>query len=230
VIIAIDGPAGSGKSAVGRRVADALGLPFVDSGLMYRAVGLVALEHGVALDDAGALARLAGTTTIRIEGRCVRADGHDYTADVYRPELSAAASRVAQVPGVRLAVVSQLRSLAGRGVVMAGRDIGTVVFPAARWKFYLTASAEERARRRAAQMAQRGEHADPVQLRVEVEERDRRDADRAVAPMRPAGDAVVLQTDGLDLPAVVAEVLRRVGAGTPSGPGGPPPQCGAGRR
>ncbi|HKF77065.1 MAG TPA: (d)CMP kinase [Candidatus Dormibacteraeota bacterium] len=218
MIIAIDGPAGSGKSAVGRRVADALGLPFVDSGLMYRAVGLLALEHGVALDDAGALARLAGATTIRIEGRCVRADGHDYTADVYRPELSAAASMVAQVPGVRFAVVTQLRSLAPSGVVMAGRDIGTVVFPAARWKFYLTASAEERARRRAAQMAERGEHADPVQLRVEVEERDRRDADRAVAPMRPAGDAVVLETDGMDLPAVVAEVLRRVGGGTPPDP------------
>lgn len=211
MIIAIDGPAGSGKSAVGRRVAEALGLAFVDSGLMYRAVGSLAVEQGVALDDADALTRLAGATAVRIDGRCVRVDGRDLTGSVYAPGLSEAASQVGQVPGVRLAVVAQLRAMGRGGVVMAGRDIGTVVFPDADRKFFLTASAEERARRRAAQITGRGERADPEQLRVEVEERDRRDAGRAVAPMRPAEDAVLVETDGLDLPAVVAEVLRHVG-------------------
>jgi cytidylate kinase len=210
LIVAIDGPVGSGKSAVGRRVAGALRLPFVDSGLMYRVVGRLAVEEGLDLDDADALTRLAGATTVRIDGRCVHVDGRDITGQVYAPGLSAAASQVAEAPGVRLAVVAQLRAMGRGGVVMAGRDIGTVVFPDADHKFFLTASAEERARRRAAQIEQRGETADPDRLRVEVEERDRRDAGRAVAPMRPADDAVILDTDGLDLPEVVAEVLRLV--------------------
>jgi cytidylate kinase len=216
VIIAIDGPAGSGKSAVGRRVAEALGLTFVDSGLMYRAVGSLAMERGIALDDAGALTRLAGATAVHIEGRCVRVDGGDLTGRVYEPGLSDAASQVGQVPGVRLAVVAQLRAMGRGGVVMAGRDIGTVVFPDADHKFYLTASSEERARRRAAQITKRGGRADAERLRTEVEERDRRDAGRAVAPMRPAGDAVLVETDGLDIPAVVAEVLRHVRDAAPS--------------
>jgi cytidylate kinase len=211
LIVAIDGPVGSGKSAVGRRVAEALGLPFVDSGLMYRVVGRLAVEQGLDLDDADALTRLAGATTVHIDGRCVRVDGRDITGQVYAPELSSAASQVAQAPGVRLAVVAQLRAMGRGGVVMAGRDIGTVVFPDTDHKFFLTASSEVRARRRAAQIEQRGETADPDQLRVEVEERDRRDAGRAVAPMRAAGDAVIIDTGDLDLPAVVAEVLRRVG-------------------
>jgi len=217
VIVAIDGPAGSGKSAVGRRVAEALGLTFVDSGLLYRVVGSLALERGIGLDDAEALARLAATTAVRIEGRCVRVDGRDVTGQVYAPALSEAASQVAQWPGVRRAVVAQLQAMGKGGVVMAGRDIGTVVFPAADRKFYLTASSEERARRRAAQIAERGEHAHPERLRIEVEERDRRDAGRAVAPMRPAEDAVVLDTDGLDLQGVVAEVLRHVRAARAGG-------------
>jgi cytidylate kinase len=210
LIIAIDGPVGSGKSAVGRRVAEALGLTFVDSGLMYRAVGRLAVEQGLDLDDADALTRLAGATTVRIDGPCVRADGRDVTGQVYAPDLSAAASQVAQAPGVRLAVVAQLRAMGRGGVVMAGRDIGTVVFPDAEHKFFLTASSEVRARRRAAQIEQRGEHADPERLRVEVEERDRRDAGRAVAPMRPAEDATIVDTDDLDLPEVVEAVLRSV--------------------
>ncbi|HXM55648.1 MAG TPA: (d)CMP kinase [Candidatus Dormibacteraeota bacterium] len=217
MIVAIDGPAGSGKSAVGRRVAEALHLPFVDSGLLYRVVGSLALERGIRLDDAGALSRLAESATVRIDGRRVHVDGREVTGQVYAPGLSEAASQVAQFPGVRAAVVVQLRAMGDGGVVMAGRDIGTVVFPAAERKFYLTATAEERARRRAAQITERGERADPEQLRVEVEERDRRDAGRAVAPMRPADDAVVLETDGLDLAGVVAEVLRHVHAARTGG-------------
>jgi len=229
LIIAIDGPAGSGKSAVGRRVAEALGLPFVDSGLMYRAVGSRALEEGVALDDSDALTRLAGETTVQIKGVSVLVNGRDYTNKVYSPELSEAASQVGQVPGVRLAMVAQQRALGRGGVVMAGRDIGTVVFPDADFKFYLTASSEERARRRAVQIADRGQRPDPEKLRVEVEERDRRDAGRPVAPMRPADDAIVLETDGLDLPQVVTEVLREIndsGVSDTRVPGGFDPEGG----
>jgi cytidylate kinase len=209
VIVAIDGPAGSGKSAVGRRVADALGLPFVDSGLMYRAVGVLAIEAGIDLADAGALVRLANATVVRIDGRCVQVDGRDVSGRVYAPELSAASSRVGEVPGVRVAVVAQLRAMGGGGVVMAGRDIGTVVFPGADFKFFLTASSHERARRRAAQIERRGEAADPERLRIDVEERDRRDAERAVAPMRAAGDSLVIETDGLDVDGVVAVIVDR---------------------
>lgn len=211
MIVAIDGPAGSGKSAVGRRVASALDLPFVDSGLMYRAVAWLAADRGVALDDEAAVSRLAQTSVITIDGPQVHVDGDDLTGQVYSPEASEGASRVAQVGGVREALVRQQRRLGGDGgVVMAGRDIGTVVFPDTPHKFFLTASVEERARRRARQIEARGEPADEVALRREVEERDRRDAGRAISPMRPADDAQQVATDGLDLEQVVEAVLDAV--------------------
>jgi cytidylate kinase len=210
VIVAIDGPAGSGKSAVGRRVAEALGLPFVDSGLMYRAIALLALERGVELTDGAALTRLAGKVGLRVDGRRLWIDDDEYTDRVYSPELSEGASLVGKIAGVRLALVAQQRALGRHGVVMAGRDIGTVVFPDTRYKFFLTASVEERARRRAAQIEARGEVPDPARLRREVEERDRRDSQRSVAPMHPAEDAIVVETDHLDLDGVVAEVLRSI--------------------
>ncbi|MDQ6792438.1 MAG: (d)CMP kinase [Candidatus Dormibacteraeota bacterium] len=210
MIVAIDGPAGSGKSAVGRRVAEALGLPFVDSGLMYRAIALLALERGLEPTDGAALSRLAHQVRLKVDGRKVWIDGDDYTDRVYSPELSEAASLVGKVAGVRLALVAQQRALGRPGVVMAGRDIGTVVFPDTLHKFFLTASVEERARRRAAQIDARGEQADPAQLRREVEERDRRDSQRSVAPMRAADDATVIDTNQLDLEATVAEVLRHI--------------------
>jgi CMP/dCMP kinase len=210
MIVAIDGPAGSGKSAVGRRVAEALGLPFVDSGLMYRAIACVASERCVPFEDGAALTRLAHSVQLRIEGRRVEVDGVDYTDRVYGPELSEGASRVGKIAGVRLALVAQQRALGRFGVVMAGRDIGTVVFPDTPHKFFLTASVEERARRRAAQITARGEVADPEELKREVEERDRRDSERSVAPMRPAEDAILIPTDHLDLDGVVQEVLRRI--------------------
>jgi cytidylate kinase len=210
LIVAIDGPAGSGKSAVGRRVAEALGLPFVDSGLMYRAIALLALERGLEPTDGAALSRLAHQVRLKVDGRKVWIDGEDYTDRVYSPELSEAASLVGKVAGVRLALVAQQRALGRTGVVMAGRDIGTVVFPDTLHKFFLTASVEERARRRAAQIEARGGQADPAQLRREVEERDRRDSQRSVAPMRAADDATVIDTNQLDLEAVVGEVLRHI--------------------
>jgi cytidylate kinase len=210
VIVAIDGPVGSGKSAVGRRVAERLGLPFVDSGLMYRAIAAVAAERGVPLDDGAALTRLANSVKLRIDGRKVEVDGEDYTDRVYGPELSEAASKVAKVAGVRLSLVAQQRALGRNGVVMAGRDIGTVVFPDAAHKFFLTASVEERARRRARQIEARGEKADPAELAREVAERDRRDSQRSASPMRPAEDAVIIETDDLDLNGVVDAVLAQI--------------------
>jgi cytidylate kinase len=210
MIVAIDGPAGSGKSAVGRRVAQALGLPFVDRGLMYRAIAVLALERGLELTDGAALTRLAGKARLEIDGRRVTIDGEDRTDRVYSPDLSEGASLVGKVAGVRLALVAQQRALGRGGVVMAGRDIGTVVFPDTRHKFFLTASVEERARRRAAQIEARGERADPEQLKREVEERDRRDSQRSVAPMRAAEDAIVIETGELSLDQVVAAVLDRI--------------------
>jgi cytidylate kinase len=191
-------------------VAEALGLPFVDSGLMYRAIALLALERGLEPTDGAALSRLAHQVRLKVDGRQVWIDDDDYTNRVYSPELSEAASLVGKVAGVRLALVAQQRALGRPGVVMAGRDIGTVVFPDTLHKFFLTASVEERARRRAAQIEARGEQADPAQLRREVEERDRRDSQRSVAPMRAAEDATIIDADRLDLEAVVAEVLRHI--------------------
>lgn len=212
MIVAIDGPAGSGKSAVGKRVAAALGLPFVDSGLMYRAIACLAVDRGVDLADGAALAKLAHRVKVHVDGRNVRVDDADYTGRVYDPDLSEAASRVAKVAGVRLALVAQLRRMGRGGVVMAGRDIGTVVFPDTAHKFFLTASVEERARRRAAQIEERGERADPEELRKEVIERDRRDGGRSVSPMRPAEDAVLIETDDMTLDQVVERVVGHIRA------------------
>lgn len=213
MIVAIDGPAGSGKSAVGKRVATALGVPFVDSGLMYRAVAWLAAERGIPYDDATALTALAEGSPISIDGPHVDAAGEDLTDHVYSPEASEGASRVAQIGGVRAALVRQQRRVGERDAVMAGRDIGTVVFPDTPHKFFLTASVEERARRRARQIEARGGVADEAALRREVAERDRRDAERAISPMRPAADARLVTTDGLDLEGVVAVVLDGVREG-----------------
>ena len=210
MIIAIDGGVASGKSAVGRRIADALGLPFVDSGLMYRAVTKLAAERGIDADDAHALAELARSVELKVDGERVWADGVELTDGIYDADQSEALPRVSAVPGVREALVAQQRRLGADGVVMAGRDIGTVVFPDADHKFFLIASLEEKVRRRAAQYERRGENVDQEAMRTEVEERDRVDTNRAVAPLRPASDAVVIDTDKLDVDQVVDLMLRDV--------------------
>ena len=211
MIIAIDGGVASGKSAVGRRVADALGLPFVDSGLMYRAITKVAAERGIDPNDAEALTRLARSVHLKMDGERVWADGVDLSQGIYDADQADALPRVSAVPGVREALVAQQRRLGQGGVVMAGRDIGTVVFPEADHKVFLTASLDEKVRRRAAQYERRGEKTDESAMRREVEERDRVDTQRAVAPLRPAADAVVIATDKLDIDEVVDVILRHVG-------------------
>jgi cytidylate kinase len=211
VIVAIDGGVASGKSAVGRRVAERLGLPFVDSGLMYRAIAALAVDEGADLNDGAALARLAGRVKLRVDDRRVWADGRELTDRVYDPALNPMLARVSKTAGVRVALVAQQRALARGGVVMAGRDIGTVVFPDADYKFFLMASLDERVRRRAAQFQARGEPVDPDAMRKEVAERDRADTERTVAPLRPADDAIIIDTDRLDLEQTVEEALSAIG-------------------
>ncbi|HEV1991386.1 MAG TPA: (d)CMP kinase [Candidatus Dormibacteraeota bacterium] len=210
MIIAIDGGVASGKSAVGKRVADALGLPFVDSGLMYRAITRIAAERGIDPHDADALTQLAKSTDVKIDGERVRANGVELTDRIYDADFSEALPLVAAVPGVREALVEQQRRMEDRGVVMAGRDIGTVVFPDANYKFFLVASLDEKVRRRAAQFEKRGERVDEEAMRKEVEERDRVDTQRAIAPLRPAPDAVVIDTDRRDVDQVVDLILKHI--------------------
>ena len=210
MIIAIDGGVASGKSAVGRRVAEALGLPFVDSGLMYRAITRLAAERGIDPHDSEAVARLAQSTGIKLDGERVSADGVDLTHGIYDADHAEALPLISAIPGVRDALVAQQRRMGRTGVVMAGRDIGTVVFPDADHKFFLVATLDEKVRRRAAQYERRGERVDHEAMRKEVEERDRVDTQRAVAPLRPAPDAVVIDTDRLDVDQVVDLILKNI--------------------
>lgn len=210
MVIAIDGGVASGKSAVGKRVAEHLGLPFIDSGLMYRAVTRLAAERGIDSRDAEALSKLAADTDITIEEDHVWADGRDLTPVIYDSDYADALPVVSATPGVRTALVEKQRRAGERGVVMAGRDIGTVVFPDADHKFFLTASVGEKVRRRAAQFERRGEPVDQEAMRKEVELRDRVDSERPVAPLKPAADAVIIDTDDLSLDDVVARVLVEI--------------------
>ena len=210
MIVTIDGGVASGKSAVGRRVAEALGLPFIDSGLMYRAITRIAAQRRIDPHDREAMTKLARDTHVRIEGERVWANGKELTAGIYDSDFADALPVVSATPGVREALVQQQRALGEQGVVMAGRDIGTVVFPDAEHKFYLTASLEEKVRRRAVQYERRGEAVDANAMRREVELRDRVDSERPIAPLRPADDAVVINTDDLSLDDVVDTILTEI--------------------
>ena len=213
--IAIDGPAGAGKSTVGALVAERLGYLYLDTGAMYRAVALAALREGIDADDAARLATLARQVRIAIgpptmsDGRAytVLLDGVDVTWEIRGDRVDRNVAQVARVPGVRAAMVEQQRQLASRGrIVMVGRDIGTVVLPGAERKIFLTASPAERARRREDELAARGERRPRPDLLAEILRRDELDSTRAVAPLRAADDAVVVETDGLS----VRETLERV--------------------
>ncbi|HEU4758969.1 MAG TPA: (d)CMP kinase [Dehalococcoidia bacterium] len=219
-VIAIDGPAAAGKSTVGRRVAARLGYPFLDTGAMYRATTWIALHRGVDLSDDDALSELAASIHIDVgppgpdsaEPCSISVDGEDVTGQLRRPEVEAAVSLVSREAGVRTALVKAQRDLAGRKpVVMAGRDIGTVVLPAADLKVYLDASLEERARRRCLELATLGQEASPDAVLNDLRRRDRIDSERSVSPLRPADDAVRIDTDGLTLDDVVEEVLALAG-------------------
>ena len=210
MIVTIDGGVASGKSAVGRRVAERLGLPFIDSGLMYRAITRLAAMRGIDAHDSEAITKSAESTKIRIEGERVWADSTELTEGIYDTDYADALPVVSATPGVRKALVEQQRQMGLEGVVMAGRDIGTVVFPNADHKFFLVASLDEKVRRRAVQYERRGERVDEEAMRKEVELRDRIDSERPIAPLRPADDAVIIDTDHLDLEEVVDRILDRV--------------------
>ncbi len=209
--IAIDGPSGAGKGTVARAIASELGYRHVDSGAMYRAVGWKALRDGVPLDQAEAVTALAAASRIDIMGSEVRIDGVDVTRAIRTPEIDRAAAAVARLPGVRAVLVERQRQTgAGGGIVMEGRDIGTVVFPDADVKIYLDATPEERARRRATDSAHTGVPRTMSDVATLLTERDHIDRTRAASPLYAAPDAVVVDTTGKSVAEVVAEVLRVV--------------------
>jgi cytidylate kinase len=217
-IVAIDGPAGSGKSTVARGVARALGLVVLDTGAMYRAATLAALERGVDLADAAAVTAAARDAEIVVgeavrgeDDDAVRLDGRDVTADIRGPLVTAAVSIVSAHPGVREVMVARQRDWAERhrGGVVEGRDIGTVVFPDAAVKVFLIASDDERARRRQRDEEAAARQADVGEVRDDLARRDALDTGRTASPLKPADDALVIDTTGRSVDDVVAEIVAR---------------------
>lgn len=216
MIIAIDGPAGSGKSTVAKLVAERLGFHYLDTGAMYRAVACRAMDLGIPLSDERAVAEVARTEEIAFvhEGdECLPSvvfiGGHDVTSSIRTPAADDAVSVVAGMPSVRDAMVAQQRHIGLRGdIVVEGRDIGTVVFPDAELKVFLTASAEERARRRAQQQSELGHEVDDAEVLKAMSRRDRADSTRAVSPLASAADATLVDTTGLTIEGVVERIAQ----------------------
>ena len=219
MIVAIDGPAASGKSTVARAIATELGMAYLDTGAMYRAIAVEAVRRGIALDDAQALTRLALDVHIHFGhergtglATHVEVDGRDVTAEIRTREADKAVSPVSAVPGVRAAMVEQQRRIAARGhdIVLEGRDIGSVVFPQAELKIFLTASAAERARRRTIDMERRGADMTYEEVLADIHRRDTYDSSRSASPLIKANDAIELDTTGMTILEVVAEIERLV--------------------
>jgi cytidylate kinase len=211
LVIAIDGPSGVGKGTVARSLSRTLGYRHLDTGAMYRAVGWKALREGLDLDDEGIMADLARRAQIDVRDGIVNIDGFDVTSAIRTPEIDRAATRVARLPRVREALVERQRRIAAEGgVVMEGRDIGTVVCRDADVKLYLDASAEERARRRANDPAHMGGGATQASVAEAIAARDRADSTRAVSPLMIAEDAVVIDTTAMSIDEVVSRVMSVV--------------------
>jgi cytidylate kinase len=211
LIIAIDGPSGAGKGTIARTISSELGYRHVDTGAMYRAVGWEARLEGIPLDDEEAVAALARRANIIVENGLVEIDGHDVTRAIRTPEVDRIAASVARLPLVRHVLVERQRELGGAGgVVMEGRDIGTVVFPNADVKIYLDASAEERARRRANDSAHTGSQAGQAAVAEAIAARDKSDTTRAASPLTLAADAVRIDTTDMPIDAVVERVMEIV--------------------
>jgi cytidylate kinase len=207
-VIAIDGPAASGKGTIAAGVANELGFRYLDSGSLYRLVALKALRDDIGLEDESMLADAASQLDVEFEHGGVRLDGKDATDDIRSENVSAAASQVAVHPKVRYALLSRQQAFRqAPGLVAEGRDMGTVVFPDAAVKVFVTASAEERAKRRYKQLIAKGISVTMDGLLRDIHERDARDASRMAAPLRPADDAVILDTTDLTIDAAIGAVL-----------------------
>ncbi len=220
IIVAIDGPAGAGKSTIAKRVAEKLGYVYINTGAMYRAVALWALRLGTDLNDMHRLEQIAKEARIELPpgGNRVLLNGEDVTEAVREPRVSEAASKVSAQPGVRRALLGLQRVIAEENsVVMEGRDIGSVVFPSAQVKIFLDADARERARRRATELRRAGESVDPDIVADQMKERDERDRKRAEAPLVQAPDAQLVDTTGLSLDQVEEAILKIVRARTSNG-------------
>ncbi|HEX5735832.1 MAG TPA: (d)CMP kinase [Blastocatellia bacterium] len=215
LVIAIDGPSGVGKSSLGKALARRLGILYIDSGAVYRAVAQKALDQRVSLDDAAAVADIALRSVIRLEGDPdhlrVFLDGHDVTREIRSPETSQASSIIATIPEVREAVVLKLREMSrSRGVVMDGRDIGTRVFPDAQLKLFLDAAPDVRALRRWEEDRARGRDVTIDEIRQELQARDSRDSQRLATPLVQAADAILINTSEMNLDRVIERVLEIV--------------------
>ncbi len=209
LIVAIDGPSGAGKSSVTKALAERLGYIHIDTGAMFRTVALLVSRQGIDPQDDAALTRLCSQLIIEFDSSDgssrVLANGEDVTSAIRSPEISLLTSKIAAMPSVRSHLLLQQQMLGARGgVVLEGRDIGTVVFPAAEAKFYLTASAEERGRRRYEELKAKGEHVSLEQTVAEVQMRDQQDFTREIAPLRRADDAVEIDSTGLTLETVIS--------------------------
>ncbi|HOD51652.1 MAG TPA: (d)CMP kinase [Candidatus Hydrogenedentes bacterium] len=214
-IVAIDGPVGAGKSSVGRRVAEVLGFAYLDTGAMYRAATWWAMHNGVNLDDPAALTRATREMPLDMSEQDgvlrVMAGGSDITEEIRTPEITRQVYKLDHVAGVRAHLVELQRAFSARQPTVAdGRDMGTVVFPKARWKVYMDASLGERVRRRAAQLAEKGVQVDVAELTRDIEERDQKNLNRPVSPLRQADDARLLDTSGLSFDEAVSAIVNIV--------------------
>jgi cytidylate kinase len=218
VVVAIDGPAGAGKSTIARRLAERLGFTYIDTGAMYRAVALWAIRQGLDPADMHRMEQLAIASDIRLSPGRIQLNGEDVTEAIRLPEVSSGASKIAVIPGVRRAMVAKQRAMGeSSSVVMEGRDIGTVVFPHAEVKVFLDAKPGERVRRRLEEGRAKGETISEEALAAQIAERDRRDSTRAEAPLTQAPDAVYLDSTGLGISEVEEAILRVVRARVTNG-------------